>query len=201
MRVDKVILKAALSTLAAIAILCVLLVLTMCFLFPQTMMEVTYGWGMNEASIYFASVSYNRSGEAHYAAFATEAAIGANYDSATEYYGELLLADDGFAAYAQRRDDALPEDATMTYCQYIQGQVCVAKYDQGKKTEAVDLAFEYVGQAFPKGNPAALVYLTALIAEDSATADQAYAKMQGLSSLVTGEDATYLGELMSLMSP
>ena len=90
MRIDRVIIRAALSTLAAIGVLFALLIAVMCLIFPQTMMQVTYDMGMDKLSVHFASVAYDRSGDAYYAAYATEVSIGANYDDTTEEFGEKL---------------------------------------------------------------------------------------------------------------
>lgn len=200
MRVDKIILKAALSTLAAIGVLCVVLLATMCLLFPQTMMRVTYDMGMNSLSIHFASVSYDRSGEAYYAAFATEVSIGADYYDQTEYFGEKLIADDGFEVYCQSKNDSLPETVTMTYQQYIYGQVCLAKYNQGKTSEAVQRAFEYTGQAFPRNNPSAVVMIAAMSAGDTASVNAALTKMQAMKTQITlsQTEGAYLAEMIAL---
>jgi hypothetical protein len=175
----------------------------MCFVFPQTMMQVTYDLGMNDASIHFASVSYDRSGETYYAAFATELSIAQDYDDKTEWFGEKLLADDGFAAYAQLRDEQVQQDSpevTLTYRGYIESQICLAKYDQGKKTEALERAFLYLGEGtFPVSNPVASVYVRALSKGDAQTANAFLARMQTLS--VSGADRTYLDDLISLSNP
>lgn len=197
MRVDKVIVKAALSTLAAIAVLCVFLIAVLCLVFPQTMMQITYDMGMDGASIHFASVAYDRSGETYYVGFATDVAIMANYDDDTEEYGEKLLLDDGFEEYAKSRitGDLTVED----FRRYIQGEVCIAKYDQGKKDAAVEKAFEYIGQSFPIDyNPAAKVYLKALSAGDQTTVEKALIKMNALQ--VYDEEAVYLSSLINLAS-
>ena len=51
MSVDKVILRAALSTLAAILILFAFMILSLTYIFPSTMMGITYDLGMDGASI------------------------------------------------------------------------------------------------------------------------------------------------------
>ncbi len=179
MRIDKIILKSALSTLAAIGVLCALLILAMCLIFPQTMMQVTYDMGMNKTSVHFASVAYDRSGEAYYVAFATEVSIGKNYDDKTEYYGEKLLGDDGFAEYAAKRNEEAAS-AGITYEQYIQGQVVQAKYDQGKKTEAIAAAEVYTAGTFSKNCSLTTVYLAAFSAGDTQEVSNIIVKLQAL---------------------
>ena len=78
MRVDKVIARAALSTVAAILLLCAMMIATLCLAFPQTVMKLTYDLGMDGASVKFATIAYERSeNNVYYIAYATEVAIGA----------------------------------------------------------------------------------------------------------------------------
>ena len=76
MGVDKVILRAFLSTLAAFAILLLFMFAALTLVYPQTMMELTYSMGMESSSIHFAEQSYKRSNDVYYIAYATEVAIG-----------------------------------------------------------------------------------------------------------------------------
>ena len=48
MRTDRVILRSFLTTLLAIALLFGTMLLVLCFIFPASMMEITYDLGMNE---------------------------------------------------------------------------------------------------------------------------------------------------------
>ena len=85
----------------------------------------------------------------------------------------------------------------MTYRQYIEGQICLAKYDQGK-AEAVDKAFSYVGQSFPKNNAAAMVLFAAISNQDTQTISVILEKMQALKSQVPAADIEYLDGLIAL---
>ncbi|MBQ8309341.1 MAG: hypothetical protein IJX96_05855 [Clostridia bacterium] len=197
MRVDKVILRAALSTLAAIAALFAVMMLALCFIFPATMMRITYDLGMDSASIYYAKRAYDYTGEAYYAAFATETAIGAENYANVETCGEAFIADDEFDAYCQQRNAEI--ESKGGYEQYVYGQVCVAKYRLGEKAEAIEKAFALVGEAFPENNAIAAVLLTALSDGDSETANAVMEKMNEMDiSAFSNTDKTYYEAIRGL---
>ncbi len=179
MRVDKVILRAALSTLAAIAALLAIMILALCFIFPSTMMRITYDLGLDGASIRYAKRAYAYTSDVTFIAFATEAAIGLSDYAQIETCGEELIADEDFNAYCKQKNAAIEsEDVFGGYDQYVFGQVCVAKYRQGEKTEAIEKAFELVGNGFPKNNAVAAVLLTAFSGDDMTTVNAVKAKMK-----------------------
>ena len=194
MRMDKVILKSALSTLAAIGVLYVVLIAVLCLVFPQTMMGVTYDMGMTDLSIFFADVSYNRSHEAYYAAFVTEVSISANYDDKTEWYGQTLLDHSGFDSYAATRVGSADGEKVEEYRTYIQGQVCLAKYDLGKQDEALDTAFGYLGGHFYEYNPVVALLVMRADAEMKAEIGERLKSVAVNSS----EEQAYLDEMILL---
>ena len=161
MSVDKVILMAVLTTLAAIGILLVFIVVGLCSLFPSTSMHITYDMGMEASCIYFAERAYKGSHEIYYIAYATEVAIEDDKTEKIATCGEKFIADEKFEEYCSLKGE--------NYKQFIYGQVCVSKYDKGEKGESVALAVESLNGGFPEGNALVAVLLTALQAEDGAT--------------------------------
>ena len=75
MTVDKLIFRVFLTTLASVAILFLFMITALVCVYPQTMMKLTYNLGMEKASVWFAEVSYDRSDDVYYIAYATEVAI------------------------------------------------------------------------------------------------------------------------------
>lgn len=200
MGVDKVILRAFLSTLAAIAILFTFMLTALVCVYPQTMMEITYDLGMETPSIWFAEEAYKRTDDVGYIAYATEVAIGESKYGKVEECGERLIADDGFAGYCTEKNEAMADKVTSSYDQYIYGQICVAMYEQGKQEEAVNRAFELTGQAFPRNNAVVALVVTATNANDAATLEKIKGKMEQLNeSIPEGEDKAYLGEVLALV--
>ena len=203
MRIDRVIIRAALSTLAAIAVLIVLMLSALSIAFPHTMMKLTYDLGMDKLSVQFASRAYNYNGRAYYAAYATEVAIGADDYENVEKYGELLVADDEFAAYCEERDVVVEEDGAfevVSYAQYIYGEICKAKYAQGDKEGALQSAWTYIGggSAFVKNNALVAVLLEALGKKDVSTVQTVLGKMNEIEqSALNGEEQAYLTQLIS----
>ncbi|MBE7077915.1 MAG: hypothetical protein E7377_04340 [Clostridiales bacterium] len=181
MGVDKVILRSILSTLAAIAVLFAFMFVALIGLYPSTMMEITYDLGMDSSSIKYAERAYGRSNDVYYIAYATEIAIGMDDNEKISACGEKLIADDEFAVYCAQKNEILPEGVTMTYDQYVYGQVCVSKYKCGQKTEAVERAFELLCGGFPKGNAVVAVLYSAMADGDSATVAEIEGRMKQIS--------------------
>lgn len=161
MSIDKVIVRAALSTLAAIGLLLVFIVAGLWAFFPSTSMQITYDMGMESSCIHFAERAYKGSHEIYYIAYATEVAIEDDKAEKIIACGEKFIADENFEEYCDLRGG--------NYKQFIYGQVCVSKYDKGEKEESVALAVESLDGGFPEGNALVAVLLTALQAEDTAT--------------------------------
>ena len=197
MRIDKVILRAALSTLAAIAALLAVMILALCFIFPSTMMRITYDMGMDGASIRYAKRAYDYTSDVSFIAFATEVAIGLGDYAQIETCGEELIEDEDFGAHCERQNALIASEGG--YEQYVFGQVCVAKYRQGEKTEAIEKAFAFVGGGFPKNNAVAAVLLTALSQEDGDTVQTVKEKMNKMdASSFSASDREYFDALVAL---
>lgn len=200
MGVDKVILRAFLSTLAAIVLLFAFMLLALIGIYPSTMMEITYNLGMDSSSIKYAERAYKRSDDVYYIAYATEVAIGMDDHEKIESCGEKFIADEEFASYCEEKNGSLPDSVTMTYDQYVYGQVCVAKYEQDKKTEAVERAFELTGDAFPQNNAVVAVLYTAIGDRDETTVTLIEGKMkqkQAQGTLSEGDKA-YFEQVLAL---
>lgn len=161
MSIDKVIVRAALSTLAAIGLLLLFIVAGLWAFFPSTSMQITYDMGMESSCIHFAERAYKGSHEIYYIAYATEVAIEDDKAEKIIACGEKFIADENFEEYCDLKGG--------NYKQFIYGQVCVSKYDMGEKEESVALAVESLEGGFPEGNALVAVLLTALQAEDTAT--------------------------------
>ena len=196
MRMDKVILRAALSSLAAIALLMIFMFLALSFFFPASMMTITYDLGMDASSVHYAKRAYAFSGkQVYYIAYATEVAIGLDDDAAINECGELLIADEEFGAYCEQRNAAVVSKGG--YEQYVFGQVCLAKYRLGDKQNALQRAVELVGEGFPENNALAAVGITALIAGDRETATQVVTKMNEMSTTgFSGTELEYYGKIL-----
>ncbi len=200
MNVDKVILKAVLSSLAAIAALFVFLFTALIIFYPSTMMKFTYDMGMDKSSISYAMRVYKRTDEIYYIAHATETAIGIGNEEKILKCGELFIADEEFAAYCAEKNENKPETTTGTYQQYIYGQVCVSEYSLGKKTQAVDRAFGYIGNAFPVQTAVAAVLINALVKGDIQTVELIKGKMEQMQVASLSEtDKAYYAEIIALI--
>lgn len=200
MRTDKVILNAVLSTLSAIGILIAFMVLALCFIFPSTMMHITYDLGMDGSSIRNAKRAYRYSGDVEYIAYATEVAIGKDDDEYISECGRLFIADDEFTVYCQKRNASLPEGVEGYYEQYVYGQVAVAEYRLGRSSEAVDLAFDGVKTSFPKNNAVVALLLTAFQNNDLNTRMKIYSEMEAIKGRISAEEMAYFMEIQALCS-
>ena len=200
MGVDKVILKAFLSTLAAIAAMFVILlgVLLMCF--PATMMDLTYSLGMESWSITQAKRAYGRGEDIHYIAKAMETAIEIEDFKQIEVCGLKMIADEDFIVYCAEKDEN-SDSSFGEYDDYIYGEIGVAKYNRGKKTEAIEFVFANTQEtAFPKNNAIVAVLLTSLRDGDMQTANLIKGKMEERLGKLSQADRAYCEELLGLIS-
>ncbi len=179
MRVDKVILKAFLSTLAAILLLFAFMFGVLVAAFPSTMMYLSYDFGRDKSSIRYAERAYKWFQETEYMAHAMEVAIGIDDQEKIEQCGLILVEDEEyFAQYCAEKDAILPEAVTMSYAQYVHGKIAAAKYAQEKKEDAVQYAFDSLQGEFPQSNAVVSLMYTAHSANDQATKDMIKRKME-----------------------
>ncbi len=190
MGVDKVILRAFLSTLIAIVTLLAFMIGTLCLAFPSTMMELTYDLGMEKSSIHFAERAYKWSDDVYYIAYATEVAIERESADKIVEDGDKFIADDGFSVYCDEKGGI--------YEQYIYGQVVLAKYEKGDKTSAVATAFEAVQDGFPKNNAVVALAVKALRAGDGETVLRIHGEMLKMQDGVADTDKAYFSEILAL---
>ncbi len=203
MSVDKVILRAFLSTLAAIVVLFAFMIAVLIGFYPSTMMEITYDLGMESSSIKYAERAYAWSKNEYYMAYAMDVAIEADDYQNVVACGEKLISDENFAAYCASRTEKLPETVAMTYDQYVYGQVCVAEYAQGKKEGAVERAImlSFKDGAFPLNNAVVAVLYAAKSAQDTDTVSMIREKMnQQQMDVLSDADKAYFEDVLALAS-
>lgn len=199
MGVDKIILKSFLNTLLAVVCLIAGMALVLIAAFPSTLMEFSYNLGMDSSSIWYAKRAYKHGEDIYFIAYATDVAIGMEDYENIEYCGEKLLADEEFAGYCAEKNESLPESVSMTYDQYVYGQVCVAMYEQGKKADAVDRAFELTS-GFPKNNAVVAVLYTAIGDKDGATVALIKGKMEQAQGTLNDADRAYFEDVLARLS-
>ena len=203
MHVDKVIVRAALTTLAVVLMLCAFMLLTLSFVFPSTMMQITYDMGMNAASVKYARRAYDYSGDVYYAAFATEVAILDDNTAMVAECGTLLIADDEFATYCAGRNAQKPP-FLGTYEQYVYGQVYAAEYvglqTSAEKSLVINKAFSSLENAgFPQGNAVATIVVAAKKKGDKATLSTIREKMNEIDkNSLTAEDSARFSDVLAL---
>lgn len=203
MGVDKVILRAFLSTLAAIVTLFAFMLAVLIGIYPSTMMEITYDLGMESSSIKYAERAYNWSDNEYYMAYAMNVAIETDDYESIVYCGEKLMADEDFLSYCAQETAKMPEGVKMTYEQYVYGQVCVAEYAKGEKTEAVDraLTLSLKDNAFPQNNALIALIYAAITAQDTASVSMIREKMnQQQIDALSETDKAYFGQVLEIVS-
>lgn len=206
MRTDRVIFRSILTTLVSVIALFGVMLLLLCLIFPATMMEITFDLGMMKSSEKYAGKAYNRTGDVYYAARAMETSVLLEDMAKIEENGLLFIQDDEFLEYCQIRNESVAKDnetakedekISSTYQQYVFGQVTMAQYAQGKKTEAIGTAFASLGGGFPKNNAAAWLYLTANKTGDTDTALVIKTKLETLlTSELPEADKEYLQKIL-----
>ena len=194
-RLNKLILKTALITLACVLALALLLFGVFSLFVPSVMVSLTDKLGMESACARYSAAVYEKSGAIDDLAVAVERNYGAGrYEAAAEYGTELLQRDD-FDSYSAARDaDSL--GLTASYAQYAAGIVSVAQYYSGAADAAVRTAFDACGIAFPQNN--AVVYLIDAamnVRADTAACRVLLTRLQELQSQLSpsaAEDSEYI---------
>lgn len=204
MRLDKVVFRAMLSTFCAIIVLIVGAFVVASFVYPATMMQLSYDIGNDKGSLYYARRAYDASGDVYYIAYATEVAIGMNDTEEIDVCATAFLEDDEFESYCKEWDEenALNTDISgLSYKQYIGGRLAVAKYTLGDKRLAVEIAFSVNTQSFERNNAVVALLLTA-VQKEGATGETAGLIKEKLADLVLpeGTDVSYLNELRSILN-
>lgn len=203
MSVDKIILRAFLSTLAALAVLFTAMLCALLLFFPSTMMEITYSLGMENSSIRNAERAYGKGGDIYYIAHATQTAIEIENYEKINSCGVRLVEDDEFASFCAKKKEEQQnyQEAIGDYEQYIYGQICVAKYNLDKKQEAVDCAFSWTEtNAFPKNNAIVALLLASLRAEDAETVTLIKGKMNERRGNLSEADKAYYEQILGLIA-
>lgn len=201
MRLDKVILRAVLSTLAAIALLLLITVLSCVFFFPSTLMRLSYDLGMERSAVRYAERAYKLDGGVENIALAFEVSLNREEYEKVEKYGKKFLADDEFDAYCLQKDveNGDNEYALGSYRQFVYGNTYAAVYRNGKTEEALSAAFVSTETAFPQGNASVRILLAALQKGDTATATQIRENMLAKKeSDVFAADFAYLDDMIAL---
>lgn len=201
MRVDKVIVRAVLSTLAAIALLLLITVLSCVFFFPSTLMRISYDLGMERSAVRYAERAYKLGGGAENIALAFEVSLDREEFEKVEKYGKKLLLDDEFSEYCLQKDaeNSGNEYVVGSYEQYVYGNTYAAAYRNGKVEEALSAAFASTETAFPQGNASVRILLAALQKGDMATAARIREEMLAKrSNDVFAADVDYLNEMIIL---
>ena len=207
MRLDKIILKAFLQTLAAALLLMGISLGVVCLAFPQTMMDVTYSMGMDEASVNYALTSYERFGAVDYIVRAADTALEAKLYEKAEECLEKLIADEGFESACEAMDRANEAAGKPTgYRAYYYRQLCLVKYEVGKTTEAVDCAVRFMGGKFESGNPLITVLAAARVDGQAGQATLVYALQQmerlqtnGVYDGYEDADKAYFGQVLNTL--
>ena len=196
MKIDKVVLRAIVSTLCAIAILCLCAFALAAWVYPSTMMKISYAVGNDAGAMKYAYRAYESTDEVYYVAFATEVAISMDEAEDVEYYATKFVADEErFSGYCAEIDKKHGYDEG-TYERYVNGRLVVAKYELGKKSEAKDYAFQSLKGGFAENNAVVALLFTALQNNDGETVESIISSLRSLT-VVDQAESNYLASLLS----
>ncbi len=200
MTLDKVIVRAILSTLIAILALFTFMFASLCLVYPSTMMQITHNMGMDGASIKYARRAYDRTGDIYYIAKATHTAIAVKDYKKIVSCGNQLILDDEFELFCEEKDLKMSaEKKEYSYEQQLYGMICVSEYKLGKKAEAVARAFEALNGGFPRLNPV-VALLFSIESDDETTKAEIKGKMEQIDvENLSEKDRAYFGEIFALI--
>lgn len=195
MQLDKVILRAIGSTLAAIGILLLVMLLSCSFFFPSTLMNVACNLGMESVAVHYAERAYKLDDGAEYMAYAFSVSVENGNYKKVEKYGKKLIDNDEFEEYCALQDEEQSEYYVGSYAQYVYGNTYAAQYRNGDKVGAIENA-KAKTISFEKGNALARILIASLQAEDLETARTIYEELT-LRWQTDGDNA-YLAEMIAL---
>lgn len=199
MRLDRVILRAIWSTLAAIGVLLLVMVLSCLFFFPSTLMNLSYDLGLEKSAVRNAERAYKLDGGVEYMAFAFSIAVdNKDYDK-VQKYGEKIIADDEFEDYCIMQDKQNEGNAYLVgeYEQYVYGNTYAAQYRNGEKEEALANAYA-VSRTFVPGNAVARILIASLQAEDYEVVEEILDTLLEWKELYLPSINEYLEEMITL---
>ena len=206
MRMDKVILRAVLSTLAAIALLVAIMIASCVCFFPSTLMHLTYNLGMEKSAMRYAERAYKLDGGVYYLSCAFEIAVGELDYSAVEKYGEKMIEKgESFEKFCAQKDEE-SVGVVGSYEQYVYGHTFSARFRNGEKQSAIDSAFAVVEDSFPVNNAVMKVLLAVLRSGDIESATVMRDRMTELRAIEQAsgsygeDDFSYLDEMIALAS-
>lgn len=189
---SKLIVKTALSTLAAILILILLSFGILSLGFPSTMARLCLRMNLKDAALQYAVAESDRSNKAADIAFSVECAIYAEKEEALIVcMGQLEACEDRENFFAEK------EAEDEGYRQYLYGQYAVALYRQGRSEEALSVAFDVSGylHSFPANNAVIALSVEAISAQDKELCGDILKKLA--SSGYRNEDMTYIMSMLS----
>ncbi len=199
MRLDKVVIRAILSTLAAIGVLLLVMILSCVFFFPSTLMHVSYDMGMDRSAVRYAERAYKLDGGVEHIAFAFEIVVDDKDYKKVEKFGKKLIKDDEFSEFCQREDEKNADNGYLvgTYEQYVYGNTYAAQYRNGEKEKALQNAYA-VSRSFAPGNAVARILIAALQKEDYDTATAIYNVLLEWKETDMPSANGYLDEMIAL---
>lgn len=146
---DKVILKAVLSTLLAIVLLFGIMIAALVFVYPSTLMTLTYNIGMDGASAWFADRAYDQFDNVYYIAYATEVSIGTEDPEKINRYGSRFIADEGFDGYCAQMDRGDPRRSAARTGSTSTGRYALPNTASGNGRRRWSSPFPSMRRAFP----------------------------------------------------
>jgi hypothetical protein len=196
MKMDKVVLNSIISTLCAIALLCGVAFGLAAWLYPSTMMKISYAVGDDVGAMKYAYRAYETTDELYYVAFATEVAIGMDEPEDVEYYAEKFIAEsEKFDEYCAEIDRKHGYEEGK-YKSYVCGRLTVAKYELGEIDEAKTYAFSTLNGGFSENNAVVALLFAARQNKDANTVKWIVDELKSLT--VVGEkDTAYLNSLLA----
>ena len=136
----KVIIQAAVKTLAAVLSILLLCVSALTIFAPQKLAVFCRDIGSYNAAASFTVISYNRSKKIDTLSEIVEYSVLAKNNKRTVKYSALLISHSGFDALCEDKDKNTGEYIVASYSQYIYGNLAASLYRIGKVEEAIDKA-------------------------------------------------------------
>ena len=156
----KLVIKTVAFTIGLIVIALSITYILFATLSPSSVSDVYFRLGSENMSLKYSIRAYEKSSDIDSLATLTERAIVFKNHELTDKYGTMLINGEGYAAYSKSKGDG--------YGYYIVGSIAEAKYRQGYKTAAMQLALDNT-ESYTTVNPIRVVLSLAIESEDAQT--------------------------------
>ena len=188
----KIIISAAVKTLAAVLALIILVFSALTLFAPFKLAKLSRDAGAYNAAASFAIIGYNRSKDINLLSEVTEYCILAKNNNKIIKYAEILAAHSEFESLCEQKDKAAGDNIYASYNQYIYGWYVTALYNKKHTDKAVETAKSVIKDQsdrslYTPNNAMSYLVIAVYDSKDKATARAILSHLESLHAEMQGD--------------